>query len=46
MLNHVGRAENLLIPEYISDKIVQHANGNVRKALLILEAMRMQQYRN
>ena len=41
---NVGLRENIEIPHHIVQRIVQTANGNLRKALLILEAMKVQQY--
>jgi hypothetical protein len=45
VLNHVAkRAGAGLLPEDMADEIIIDANGNMRKAILVFEAMKMQSY--
>ena len=45
VLNHVAkRAGAGSIPEDFADQIIIDANGNMRKAILVFEAMKMQSY--
>ncbi|KAL7424117.1 Replication factor C (RF-C) subunit [Cryptotrichosporon argae] len=42
VLSHVAKKERFSLPSAASDAIVASSAGNLRKALLVLEAMRMQ----
>lgn len=42
VLNHVAKKERFTLPPSASDAIIEAADGNLRKALLVMEAMRMQ----
>lgn len=42
VLNHVAKKERFTLPASASNAIIEAADGNLRKALLVLEAMRMQ----
>jgi replication factor C subunit 3/5 len=42
VLKSVARNEHLDVPEQAYKQIVEDANGNMRKALLVMEALRMQ----
>jgi DNA polymerase III delta prime subunit len=45
VLNHVARRAGAgSLPEDIADEIIIDANGNMRKAILVFEAMKMQSY--
>ena len=45
VLNHVAkRAGAGSLPEDMADEIIMDANGNMRKAILVFEAMKMQSY--
>ena len=45
VLNHVAkRAGAGSIPEDVADQIIIDSNGNMRKAILVFEAMKMQSY--
>ena len=45
VLNHVAkRAGAGSVPEDVADEIITDANGNMRKAILVFEAMKMQSY--
>jgi len=45
VLNHVAkRAGAGSLPEDMADEIVTDANGNMRKAILVFEAVKMQSY--
>lgn len=45
VLNHVAkRAGAGSLPEDMADEIITDSNGNMRKALLVFEAMKMQSY--
>lgn len=43
VLNHVAKKERFNLPESAANQITRSCDGNLRKALLVLEAMRMQQ---
>ena len=42
MLRYVGKKEGFDVPDKIAHDIAEDANGNLRKALLVLEALKMQ----
>ncbi|PCH42482.1 nucleoside triphosphate hydrolase protein [Wolfiporia cocos MD-104 SS10] len=42
VLRHVGRKEGFDVPDKIAHEITEDANGNMRKAVLVLEALKMQ----
>lgn len=42
VLRYVAREERVMIPDDAVNQIVEDANGNLRKALLVMEALRMQ----
>ena len=42
VLKHVAKKERLSLPDESALSIMHEANGNMRKALLIFEALRMQ----
>lgn len=42
VLNHVAKKERFTLPPSAADSIVEEADGNLRKALLVMEALRMQ----
>jgi replication factor C subunit 3/5 len=42
VLKHVAKKERISLPEETALSIMQEANGNMRKALLVFEALRMQ----
>lgn len=42
VLNQVAKKERFTLPPSASDAIIEAADGNLRKALLVMEAMRMQ----
>lgn len=42
VLSHVAKKERFHLPDPASHSIISSANGNLRKALLVFEAMRMQ----
>ena len=45
VLNHVAkRAGAGSLPEDMADEIIIDSNGNMRKAILVFEAMKMQSY--
>jgi replication factor C subunit 3/5 len=45
VLHHVAkRAGAGSLPEDVGDEIIKDANGNLRKAILVFEAMKMQTY--
>lgn len=44
VLRHVAKREKFHLPDDIAAKIVANADGNTRKALLMLETMRVQSY--
>ena len=41
-LRNVAKKEKFDLPEDAAREIVEDANGNVRKAILVLEALKMQ----
>lgn len=43
VLNHVAKKERFSLPDPAADSIISTSNGNLRKAILVFEAMRMQQ---
>lgn len=43
VLNHVAKKEHFALPDPAADSIISSSTGNLRKALLVFEAMRMQQ---
>jgi replication factor C subunit 3/5 len=42
VLKHVAKKEKFHLPDEVSSQIYVESNGNLRKAILILEALRMQ----
>lgn len=42
VLNHVAKRERFHLPDPACQSIIQTSNGNLRKALLVFEAMKMQ----
>ncbi|KIS71002.1 putative DNA replication factor C subunit protein [Mycosarcoma maydis] len=42
VLNHVAKKERFNIPDAVQTQICDDCNGNLRKAMLVLEALRMQ----
>lgn len=42
VLHHVAKKERFSLPDSASDAIIASSDGNLRKALLVFEAMRMQ----
>lgn len=42
VLSHVAKKEKFDLPDEASAQIVSDSDGNVRKAILILEALKMQ----
>lgn len=44
VLRHVAKREKFHLPDHVADEIVRNAEGNVRKAILILETLRVQSY--
>ncbi|KAI0951205.1 hypothetical protein AcW1_008307 [Taiwanofungus camphoratus] len=42
VLRYVGKKEGFDVPDKIAGDIVEDANGNLRKAVLVLEALKMQ----
>ena len=42
-LNRVARKENLVLPEQLAARIVQRAGGNARRAVMLLEAAKVEQ---
>lgn len=42
VLRHVAKAEGFDVPDQTANNIVEDANGNLRKAVLVLEALKMQ----
>ncbi len=39
---HVAKKEKFHLPSEAAQEIIQDSNGNLRKALLVLEALKMQ----
>lgn len=44
VLRHVAKREKFHLPEEVSSEIVRNADGNARKAILVLETLRVQSY--
>ena len=44
VLDYVAHNEGFAIPDDTAKLIAEDANGNMRKAILVLEALKMQQY--
>ena len=44
VLRHVAKREKFQLPDLISNEIVRYADGNMRKAILVLETLRVQSY--
>ena len=44
VLRHVAKREKFQLPDPISSEIVRYADGNMRKAILVLETLRVQSY--
>lgn len=44
VLEHVAKKEKFHLPEEAASGIIKDAQGNLRKALLVLEALKMQSY--
>jgi hypothetical protein len=42
VLKHVAKKERFHLPSEVSEKIIAESNGNLRKALLVFEALKMQ----
>jgi len=42
VLRFVAHREQLKIPDAVLKQIIEDANGNMRKAILVMEALRMQ----
>lgn len=42
VLHHVAKKERFHLPDPAADSIISTSNGNLRKALLVFEAMKMQ----
>jgi len=42
VLRFVAHQEQLKIPDAVLKQIIEDANGNMRKAILVMEALRMQ----
>lgn len=42
VLQHVAKRAGFDLPEQANDKIVADSEGNMRKAILVLEALKMQ----
>lgn len=45
VVQSVAKKERLSLPESLSTRIVEAAEGNLRRALLMLEAARISQFR-
>lgn len=43
-LKHVAKREKFDLPDEATEEIAQDAKGNLRKALLVLEALKMQSF--
>ena len=43
VLHHVAKKERFKLPDDIAASLAKDADGNVRKAVLMLEALKMQQ---
>ena len=46
VLDHVAQRKKFYLPDETAKKIIDDSNGNLRKAILVLEALRMQSYVN
>ena len=46
VLKHVAKRAGFELPEDVATKIADDSNGNLRKAILVLEALKMQSYVN
>ena len=44
VLRHVAKREKFHLPDEVSEAIVRDADGNMRKAILVLETLRVQSY--
>lgn len=44
VLEHVAKKEKFHLPEEAAKGIINDSQGNLRKALLVLEALKMQSY--
>ncbi len=44
VLRHVAKKEKFHLPDEAAASIIEEANGNTRKAVLVLEALRMQRW--
>jgi replication factor C subunit 3/5 len=42
VLNHVAKKERFHLPDDAATSIIKESNGNMRKALLVFEALKMQ----
>ncbi len=42
VLNHVAKKEKFYLPPSTAESIIKESSGNMRKALLVFEALRMQ----
>lgn len=42
VLDHVAKLEKFDLPDDAAKEIIEDAQGNMRKALLVLEALKMQ----
>ena len=44
VLHHVAKRAPFTLPNDVAKKIVDDSGGNLRKAILVLEALKMQSY--
>lgn len=44
VLQHVAKKERFKLPDEVAKSLTRDADGNVRKAVLMLEALKMQQW--
>jgi DNA polymerase III delta prime subunit len=44
VLHHVAKRAGFDLPDQACEKIVNDSGGNMRKAILVLEALKMQSY--
>lgn len=44
VLQHVSKRAGFTLPPEAADKIIEDSGGNLRKAILVLEALKMQSY--
>lgn len=42
VLNYVAKKKQFILPDEVAQSIITDANGNMRKALLVFEALKMQ----